>query len=171
MNPPSGRIRSQASTQQIGVLGEQLVAQWLKLQGWQIFRHQYHCRYGEIDLIVTKPESQQLRFVEVKTRSRRNWDANGLLAITSKKQAKLLQTAQIFLSQTLDFSEFSCQFDVALVRCDQINPAGTRCSPQDSGKLIEQDLGLPQTIRQGQPIEVMGYRLILQHFLEGAFTE
>ena len=38
----------------IGSLGEKLVSHWLETQGWEILHHQWHCRYGEIDLIAVE---------------------------------------------------------------------------------------------------------------------
>jgi putative endonuclease len=101
-------------TKQIGDRGEILVAQLLENNGWQILETQWHCRWGELDLIAC--DRQWLLFIEVKTRSDRNWDAGGSLAITPKKQTKIIKAASIFLGQNPHLAELACRFDVALVR-------------------------------------------------------
>ena len=44
--------RSRFHYRDIGVLGEDLVAQWLQSQGWVILHRRWHCRWGEIDIIA-----------------------------------------------------------------------------------------------------------------------
>ena len=80
--------------QDLGNYGEQLVSQWLVQKNCQIIHRQWHSRFGEIDLIAKGQSGQgalrceMLAFVEVKTRSQGNWDADGLLAVTRSKQKK-----------------------------------------------------------------------------------
>jgi putative endonuclease len=99
----------------VGEMGEKLVQQWLVRKGWRILQHRWRCRFGEIDLIALPKLSNSLAFIEVKTRSRHNWDEDGILAIHSRKQLKLIQVATFFIAQYPQYSEFNCRFDVALV--------------------------------------------------------
>lgn len=99
----------------VGELGEKFVAQWLETQGYQLYYHRWRCRWGEIDLILYEKKINNLIFVEVKTRSDKNWDANGLLAINTQKQRKLFLSAELFLSEHPQLINFPCRFDVALV--------------------------------------------------------
>lgn len=162
----------------VGELGEQLVAHWLQAQNWVILHHQWRCRWGEIDLIAQQnpcinysPNTQAslLAFVEVKTRSRGNWDADGLLAVTPLKQAKLWQTAQLFLAENPDLATLPCRFDVALVNCQR--PQGSRyqdMSVSSKAEVFNQAIQI-LPVHLGEPILVAGYRLILQNYIEAAF--
>ncbi|NEO63094.1 MAG: YraN family protein [Moorea sp. SIO4G2] len=144
----------------VGQLGEKLVARWLQSQGWVILNHSWRCRWGEIDLIA-KGNPVALAFVEVKTRSRGNWDADGRRAITPQKQAKLRLTAELFLSEHPDLANLPCRFDVALVRCQCLSqPLHSTTADQE----IES-----QIVELAQPVLVAGYKLILQHYMQSAF--
>ena len=105
----------------IGKIGEQFVAQWLTSQGWQILHERWRSPWGEIDLIAQQLDINIVIFVEVKTRKTRNWDQDGILAVTPQKQAKIRQTADYFLGEYSQFSNFFCRFDVALVHHQPAN--------------------------------------------------
>ncbi len=180
----------QNQTPNVGELGEQLVAGWLQTQDWVILHHRWRCRWGEIDLIARREEtgrreetervgitsphlltaSPVLAFVEVKTRSSGNWDADGLLAITPSKQAKLWQTAQLFLAERPDLVNLPCRFDVALVSCQRVSKR-SRCGNTESfPSLPASDKAIPvPPMKLGQPILVAGYQLILQDYIQSAF--
>lgn len=148
----------------LGELGEQLVAQWLVNQGWTICARRWRCCWGEIDLIArsfpqppVSATATALIFVEVKTRSARNWDVGGLLAITAQKQQKLWRSAQLFLSQAPDLALLPCRFDVALVKACPL--------PSQSSPPFEAP---PSVVALGQPIIWAGYQLTLQDYIPAA---
>jgi putative endonuclease len=170
-----------ANPRDVGTLGENLVAEWLQQQGWQILHRQWHCRWGEIDIIALGrdedseinrgnensqfpipnsqfpiPNSQTLAFVEVKTRRRGNWDADGMLAVSAAKQAKLWQTAEIFLSNHPDLVNHACRFDVALVRCES--------SRQNTDKILLSTAANSQVALTGSN------RFTLQQYIRSAFS-
>jgi putative endonuclease len=112
----------------IGKLGEDLVAQWLQTTGWVILERRFSCRWGEIDIIGESNGDNQTKtivFVEVKTRSSGNWDAGGREAIASKKQTKLLRTAEFFLVKYPGKADYTYRFDVAIVSCQKISKNST----------------------------------------------
>ena len=100
----------------LGSQGEQFVIEFLQTQGWQILEHQWHCIWGEIDIIAC--DRQWLIFVEVKTRSGGNWDHNGVLAITKSKQQKICVSALSYLSLFPELVNLDMRFDVALVMAE-----------------------------------------------------
>ncbi len=172
--------RSSSNYPDIGVLGEDLVAQWLQSTGWVILQRRFSCRWGEIDIIAQQKEKGTrgndnsalptslstsfksapttqgsiLAFVEVKTRSPGNWDAGGISAITPKKKAKLWQTAQIFLAEYPEKATYPCRFDVALVCC------------QRSSKKLNQTLF---SLEESANLSAAGYQLTLQEYIPAAF--
>ncbi|WP_448572244.1 YraN family protein [Trichothermofontia sp.] len=164
----------------VGNLGEALVAQWLRNQGWEILAQRWHCRWGEIDLIAqagalttggSGNRPLTLAFVEVKTRQQRNWDANGLLAITPQKQAKLWKTAQVFLSTMPHLAHAICRFDVALITYCPV-PSGRSLGPVLSGVAVDTLGGAASdagAIALGQSVHWDGYSLTLATYLPNAF--
>lgn len=142
----------------LGILGEDLVARWLQGRNWEILHRRWRCRWGELDVVA---KGSGVAFVEVKTRSRGNWDGDGLLAINRRKQEKLIQTAQLYLVEFPELASVPCRFDVALVRCQKIaRPDGM---PQNFAEVSD-------SIVLGKPIEVAGYRLTLHNYIESAFS-
>jgi len=141
----------------LGELGEQVTAQWLKGQGYEIVASRWRCRWGELDLVAYQAQFRdQLIFVEVKTRQRQNWDANGLLAVTPNKQGKLYRTAEIFLSRHPQLASVGCRFDLALVKAQLLSSA-----------IHHQALN--STIQLNQPVYYQGYQLTLTNYLEAIF--
>lgn len=124
----------------IGRLGEQLVCQWLIQKNCQVIQQRWHSRFGEIDLIATGQSgegalrSKTLAFIEVKTRSQGNWDADGLLSVTRAKQKKLQITARYFLVRHPHLSELPCRFDIALVVCLPYPPANRLSLPMPNAQ-------------------------------------
>ncbi|MGF1602227.1 MAG: YraN family protein [Thermosynechococcaceae cyanobacterium] len=167
----------------IGYLGEQLVAHWLQQNGWHITAQGWHSRWGELDIVARQETGEGLlAFVEVKTRSRGNWDIDGLLAITAAKQAKLWKTARVFLAQHPQWAEIPCRFDVALVQCvrsPQLKPKQLKnaalSAPEDQMRSVQlhnsPNPTIPSDLTIGQPIKFNEYTLKLTTYLEAAFCD
>jgi putative endonuclease len=145
---------------EIGTLGEQLVARWLQLKNHDLLEYNWHCRWGEIDLIAQDQTSQAIAFVEVKTRRAYNWDADGLLSVDPNKQQKLIKTASLFLSKHPLLAELPCRFDVALVSYQFSVPKSLN---------INSDLAQILLLDIGQTVTVAGYQLTLKDYLAAAF--
>ncbi|HCF27932.1 MAG TPA: YraN family protein [Cyanobacteria bacterium UBA11049] len=187
--------RSQSHYLDIGVLGEDIVAQWLQSTGWTILHRRWRCRWGELDLVArldphyetaggsegsegawllgrnpkSKIELPLLAFVEVKTRSKNNWDVGGLLAITPQKQAKLWQAAQCFLTAYPDFADYPCRFDVALVSCQKLPNRQQSQSPETALTTAEAIDLSSLSIQLGQAIKFAGCQVVLQEYFPSAF--
>ena len=93
----------------LGQWAEQQALKLLQTQGFTLIVANYHCRYGEIDLIVQK--DQELIFVEVKARSVTQY-AQSCETISLSKQKKIMKSALCFLNAEPQFQEFYCRFDV-----------------------------------------------------------
>ena len=98
------------SRENIGYIGEDLVAKYLKSQDFIILRRNYHSKFGEIDIIAESRE--YLLFVEVKTRKRGS-PIPPAMAVTSLKQRKIALTAFDFISKARIDTNF--RFDIAEV--------------------------------------------------------
>jgi putative endonuclease len=87
--------------QVLGKWGEVQAAEYLKNKGYRIVEKNYRSEYGEIDLIVR--QDNLLVFAEVKARSSEKYGFPEE-AVTIKKQARILATAQHYLLTIADFN-------------------------------------------------------------------
>ena len=95
---------------QIGGQAEALAAAYLKQQGLKVVASNYHCRFGEIDLVMR--DNKTLVFIEVRLRSHAGF-GGAAESITATKRQRLVQTAQHYLQQ---HGEATCRFDAILMR-------------------------------------------------------
>jgi putative endonuclease len=93
-----------------GAQAEQTAARFLQQQGLRLIQANYHCRFGEIDLILK--DGDTLVFAEVRMRSSQGF-GGAVASIDARKQAKLIRTAQQFLSGLP--STPPCRFDAVLM--------------------------------------------------------
>ena len=99
-----------------GVLAEQLAAKYLQQHGLKLLQTNYRCRFGEIDLILQEGEVHV--FVEVRLRSSTAF-GGAAASIDTRKQAKLVHTAQHYLSQFKRIPP--CRFDAILMQAADSN--------------------------------------------------
>jgi putative endonuclease len=92
-----------------GLEAEKLAATFLANHGLKLVTQNYHCKYGEIDLIMR--DAKTLVFIEVRLRSNSQFGSAGA-SITPQKQQKLILTAQHYLQQ---HGDCQCRFDAILM--------------------------------------------------------
>lgn len=97
----------------LGAEAERRVAFFLTGQGLALLTQNYHCRFGEIDLVMR--DAKTLVFVEVRMR-RSEFFGGAAESITRTKQHKIMLTAQHYLQQ---HGESACRFDVVLMDSNQ----------------------------------------------------
>lgn len=105
------------NTRQIGTAYEQLAADYLKAQGYEILEHNFRCGLGEIDLIAK--EGNYLVFVEVKYRSRSDCGYPSD-AVNYKKQVRISNGAAYYLWRNYDSIQIPVRFDVVSIQGETV---------------------------------------------------
>ena len=90
-----------------GAWGEALAANYLRRRLYRIIETRYRGRFGEIDIIAKR--GKHLVFVEVKLR-KSNQFAEALEFVDSRKQARILRTAAMYLAENP--TDLQPRFDV-----------------------------------------------------------
>jgi putative endonuclease len=96
--------------------------QTLQRAGLRLIQRNWHCRYGEIDLVMQ--DGDAIVFVEVRYRDA-SAPGGALASVGAAKQSKLVRAAGLFLAQHPALAQRPCRFDVVAfdaehgsVRCD-----------------------------------------------------
>lgn len=93
----------------LGKIAEKEAEDFLKKHGLRILERNYHCKMGEIDLIML--DENNLVFVEVRHR-RSQYYGGALASITYTKQQKIWRTAQHYLHNHSGHFDCEYRFDV-----------------------------------------------------------
>ncbi len=101
------RTGTKRSPTDIGNLAEYAALQFLLRQGLRELKTNYHCRYGEIDIIASS--GTEIIFVEVRFRSSPSF-GGAAASVTRTKQKKLIKTANHYLQYRA--ANVQCRFDV-----------------------------------------------------------
>lgn len=101
-----------ATTREQGEYTENLACQYLEQKGLKLLERNFHCRLGEIDLIMKHNDS--LVFVEVRYRRNSNF-GSGAESITTNKQSKLIKTASVYLQRHAKLAKKPARFDVVSI--------------------------------------------------------
>jgi putative endonuclease len=104
-----------------GLHYENLAKGYLLQQGLILLKQNYHCRFGEIDLIMLHRNT--VCFIEVKYRNSMGY-GGAASAISTQKQKKIVKTALVFISQNNSYKQHSMRFDALLMQrqLDNQNP-------------------------------------------------
>ena len=103
------------NNRQLGRKGEDMAAQALINQGYQILSRNYQNRYGEIDLIAQKGDC--LYFVEVKLQ-RGNTFGAAAEQVTATKKQRITQQAEQYLAES-DW-QGACGFLIVTIDNDKL---------------------------------------------------
>lgn len=95
-----------------GDAAESYAREWLEARGLRHVESNYHCRLGEIDLVMR--EKDVLVFVEVRLRKHNRY-GGAAASVDSTKQRKLLNTARHYISARRVSARQTCRFDVLAV--------------------------------------------------------
>ena len=103
----------------LGKEGERVAERYLKKKGYKLVERNYRCAVGELDLIVL--DRRVIVFVEVKTRTGSGF-GSPLEAVEFRKQHKMIQTAQFFLTAK-NLNQREARFDVVGVCWSGLEPS------------------------------------------------
>lgn len=103
---------AQSPTQAIGARAERLALDHLVENGLRCLQQNFHCRFGEIDLIML--DGDCLVFAEVRYRSRNRF-SNAAMSVGMAKQKKIILTASYFLRGRRQYANSIMRFDVIAI--------------------------------------------------------
>ena len=81
---------------QIGKTGEDIAVEYLKELGYYIIERNFVALQGEIDIIAKDHKSKEIVFVEVKTRTNKQY-GNPIDAVNNLKQKHLIKTIEYYV--------------------------------------------------------------------------
>lgn len=99
----------------LGKTGEHHARIVLEAQGYGFVESNWHCRAGELDLVMT--QDGELVFVEVKTR-RGDRGGRAEEAITVSKARRMLAAAEWFVSDHPEFHDYIWRCDLMAITVD-----------------------------------------------------
>ena len=102
-----------------GNRAEKMALNFFKQRGFKLIEKNYHCRFGEIDIIMQ--DKDYLVFIEV--RYRRSDKFGGALAsVNQNKQSKLRRSAEHYLIRHKR-SDDPCRFDILAINGELDKPS------------------------------------------------
>jgi putative endonuclease len=98
--------------QQSGRRAEELAAEFLRAQGFEIVQRNYLRRLGELDVIARRAEL--LVIAEVRTRASAAY-GGAAASVDRRKQQRISRAATALLQQRADLARLAVRFDVIVV--------------------------------------------------------
>lgn len=120
---------ARGTTRAVGDAAEDLACRFLSNQGLRPVERNFHCRLGEIDLVLL--DRNCLVFAEVRYRKTDRFTP-AALTIDQYKQRKLVRTAALYISRRPRFADHIVRFDIVSVDGDDINWMRDAFRPTDS---------------------------------------
>ena len=106
------RVRRLTDRSRKGTHNEQLALDFLFAAGLELVQRNYHCRLGELDLVMRHGDC----VVIVEVRSRRDGlFVQPLLTVDQPKQRRIERAAAMFLASRPDLGEAPVRFDVVAI--------------------------------------------------------
>lgn len=109
--------------QKLGQIGEKIACNFLLKHGLILLQKNYLIRAGQIDLIFQSADSQQIHFIEVKSRFQSHSTSD--LFLSKKQRQSLQRTAEIFLQQS-NLQLLPWQFDLVWINFSYPNSSQLR---------------------------------------------
>jgi putative endonuclease len=104
----------------VGNQAEIHAEKYLNQQGLYFIQRNFRSKTGEIDLIMG--DGNSLVFVEVRYR-KTNYFGGAIASVDSRKQRKLIKTAQYYLAWHQKYAKMACRFDVVGIQGDFFIPS------------------------------------------------
>lgn len=107
------------SPREAGGRWERHAESFLRSRGLKSLARNYHCRLGEIDLVML--DGAVLVFVEVRYRHRSGY-GSGAETVTLAKRRKLVRAALNYLGRHRQHADRPCRFDVVSMGAGEQGP-------------------------------------------------
>ncbi len=110
-------MKARLSSASSGLWAEERALHLLQMQNWTLLHQRWCCRYGEIDLLMSKRCGTTFRLlaVEVKGRRRCGPDRWGQAAFNFQKRRRLARTLNCWIAFNPDYAASHLEVVLALV--------------------------------------------------------
>lgn len=96
--------------QERGKMGENLACKYLEEKGYEIIKRNYRCNQGEIDIVAKDNSTNEIVFIEVKTRSNLKYGSPAE-SVQQEKQKHIVNVAKYYIYRK-GIAHLAFRFDV-----------------------------------------------------------